>query len=155
MSGGAIRRHAPTLSVAVVGTVPALADVVGRLLGRSDDRLFVDTLAGAEAVVDRLGESHYDCVVWVHDGHRAATDLLAAVRGDDSAPALVLVGRAPAVDVADPTLDEPATAYVRLPGDPADYDAVARQVRAVTERAADLRGGRTAGADATGVRGDG
>lgn len=146
MSGGAIRGHAPTLSVAVVGTVPALANVVGRLLGRSDDRLVVDTLEDPREVADRVAERHYDCVVWIHDGHRAGTDLLTTVRGDGTSPAVVLVGHAPAEEVTDSTLDEPATAYVRLPADPAAYDTVARQVRAVAERAAGLRGGRSTAA---------
>ena len=139
MTGGAVRERGPTLSVAVVGTVPALADVVGRLLGRCDERLVVDTLEGTEEVAKR----HYDCVVCPYDGHRATTDLLAAVREEGTDPAVVLVGRAPAEDVADPALDEAATAYVRLPADPGAYDAVAHRVRAVAERATDVRGGRS------------
>jgi PAS domain S-box-containing protein len=125
-----------TIHVLHVDDDPEFADMVARLIEREDERFLVKTAVNAEEGLDRLDESHFDCIVSDYDmPGRTGIEFLEAVRVEyPNLPFLLFTGKG-SEEVASEAISAGVTDYLQKESGTEQYRVLANRIRNGVERA--------------------
>ena len=138
--GGAGSRAASLVRVLVVDEEDGTADAAASRLEAHDDRTDAEPVAGADAALDALSSSSFDCVVSGYDlSETDGVDLLETVRDRHGDVPFVLFAGSGSEAVASDAISAGVDEYVRReePADP--YERLANAVKGAVSRTRDDR----------------
>ena len=129
------RRMANTIRVLHVDDDPGVAELTASFLTRADDRFEVETVAGADAALERIDGSAVDCIVSDYDmPGRNGIEFLRAVRESyRTLPFILFTGKG-SEEVASEAVSAGVTDYLQKGTGTEQYDLLANRITNAVSR---------------------